>query len=436
MSTLKRSRSFRASVKLMSKIRNHANLRMAIGLDPSSTSRDLTKKERNVRVIEESRHERPSSPPKNPENTNSRVDDKISHNDDDESSSSWSSRTRKTSVSSHDDRDSREIAKDLKSKLSLTDRIMGKVRKDADKSSVVKDESVKSPKVIRIFRRKHSTESSQESTRGKDQHDMRVSCEADTCQQNKQTSYENPVFLPDSSLDSSVSNFLFEVGEEALEKEEERAEGKEQRQDCENGRDVLTVIVDSRRAAVTQPRCRKASYDERDKSGNEYYNEDQELLDAFRRRCETDPSRCPCQARTNGRGGGGTEERANASSGYRRIAESFSGFDRSRISKFHCKTTTHEPCAGKNAKAGCPQDQRSFDNVKRGSNVTCPSKSCGIRTVDNIANFWTSGRAGSFRSKMATGKKRQNAKEARDYEQIGRERVLVSTSSGSSTLDQ
>lgn len=410
MSTLKRSRSFRASVKLMSKLRNHANLRMTVGFDPSPTSRDLTKKEGNLRIIEESRPDRPKGLRKNPENTSPRVNDKTSHDDDAESpSSSSSSRSRKTSVSD----DSREIAKDLKCKLSLAERIMGKVRKDA---SSAKDESVKSPKVIRIFRRKHSTESS----RGKE-HDKHVSCETDTCQPNKQASYENPVYLPDSSLDSSVSSFLFEVGEEAVEEEEA------EKQDCESGRDVLTVIVDSHRPAINQPRYRKASC-ERDQS-EEHVEDFEGSRDAFRRRCETDPSRCPCEARANGEGKrGGGEERA--SSGYRRIAESFSGFDRSRVAKFHCKTT-HDTCAGKDAKVGWPQDQRSFD--KR-ANAACPSKSCGIRTVDNIANFWTSGRAGSFRSKMATGKKRQDAKEARDYEQVGR--VLASTSSGSSTLDQ
>lgn len=415
MSTLKRSRSYRASVKLMSKIRNHASLRLTVGFDLSPNSKNPMKKD--SRIPQELPQEEASRLRKNPEN---------------DSRSSSSSSSRKTST--NDDRESREIAKDLKSKLTLADRIMGKGRKDADKSSA-KEESVKSPKVNRIFRRKHSSESPQENIWGKDQQDQRVSCEVNACQESKQASYENPMFLPDSSLDSSVSSFLFEVGEEAMEEEDkkereeevEERQRKGQRHDCDIGHDVLTVVVDSHKAAINQPRYRKASY-EPDKSKDEGHVGQEES--AFRRRCETDPSRCPCKARNEG----GEERSANPISGYRRIAESFSGFDRSRISRFHCKATPHQ--TGKSAgKADCPQDSRSFDNVKKG-NATCPSRSCRIRTVDNIANFWTSGRAGSFRSKMATGKNRQDAEEAKDYEQVGRERVLVSTSSGSSTPDQ
>ncbi|EFN87249.1 Ankyrin repeat and fibronectin type-III domain-containing protein 1 [Harpegnathos saltator] len=366
ISTLKRSRSFRASVKLMSKIRNHASLRLAVGFELSPSSKNPAKKERNLCVLEDSRHEKAENP------QNSRVDGTIDRKDDDDES-----RPRKASVSASDD--ARTIAKDLKSKLSLTDRIMGRGRKDADKSSV-KDESVKSPKVIRIFRRRHSAESSRES---KNHDGKRVSCEQDAAQQSQPASYENPVFLADSSLDSSVSSFLFEVGEEALEDQEESKE-----QDRDGGRNVLTVIVDSHREAIKQPRFgRKASCEH-----EEHVEEDA----AFRRRCETDPSRCPCKARNGER-----QERASASSGYRRIAESFSGFDRSRsrLSKSHCKTT-HETYAAKGDKASWLQDQgRSLDNVKRTAAACPPSKSCGIRTVDNIASFWTSG---SFRNKMAT----------------------------------
>lgn len=403
MSTLKRSRSFRASVKLMSKIRNHANMRLTAGFDLSSVSKDLVaKKECNLSVLEESRDgERSSNPRKASEGTNSRVKDKIK----------VSLSPRKISVSDLD-ADPREITKDLKSKLSLTDRLMGKGRKDVEKPST-KDEGVKSPKVIHLFRRRHSVESSQEVIR-KNCSNKHASCETDTGRSNKHVFYENPTFV-DSSLDSSVSSFLFEVEEE---EEEQRQE-----QDGENERaasskhDVLTVIVDSHEAAFNQPFYHKTSY-ERDKDEEEAYLENEELQNAFRPRCETDPLRRPCKARSE-------DSHASAINGNRRTTESFGEFDRPRI-KFYCKIHETER---KNATI-CLQNQKIHNDIKM-----CPSKSCKIRTVDNIANFWTNRRGQSFRNKMTTGRKR-DAKETKDYERLGQERVFMSTSSGSSTLDQ
>lgn len=406
MSTLKRSRSFRGSVKLISKIRNHANLRLTGGFDLSSISKDL-KKERNLYVIEESRDSERSSNLRK-EDTSSRIeagDETFSH-------------PQKISMSANDT-GSQDITKDLKSKLSLTDRIMGKGRKDAERPST-KDEGVKSPKVIRIFRRKRSVESSQEDTRGKNCNDKHVSYETDICQPSKNAFYENPTFVLDNSLDSSVSSFLYE--EEEKEKEKEKEKEEEQRQDCEIERpvscverDVLTVVVDSHKAVINRPFCQKINY-ERDRYGDEKCCD--ESRNAFRSRCETDPLRCFCEGRNK------DWREANAINENRRTAESFGGFDRSRIT-FYCKV--HET-ARKNS-SNCLQDQKFLDNVK-----TCPSKSCRIRTVDNFTNFWMSRRGNSFRSKMAADRKR-DAKETKDYERVGRQRVLVSTSSGSSTLD-
>lgn len=388
----------------MSKIRNHANLRLTAGFDLSSISKDH-KKERNLHVIEESRDSERSLK----EDLSSLQKKDASSRIEDKTGDETFSNLRKISVSS-DDTGSQEITKDLKSKLSLTDKIMGKGRKDTERSST-KNEGVKSPKVIRIFRRKRSVESSQEDTRGKNCNDKHVSNETDICQPSKNVFYENPTFVLDSSLDSSVSSFLYE--------EEEKEE--EQRQDCESERpvtcerEVLTVVVDSHKAVINRPFCHKIDYD-CDRYDDEKCLE--ESQNAFRSRCETDPLRCFCEGRSE-------DSETNAINGNRRTAESFSGFDRSRI-KFYCKV--HET-ARKNA-SNCLQDQKFLDNVK-----TCPSKSCKIRTVDNFTNFWTSKRCNSFRSKMAADRKR-DAKETKDYERVGRERVLVSTSSGSSMLDQ
>ncbi|XP_050447186.1 uncharacterized protein LOC126849428 isoform X1 [Cataglyphis hispanica] len=385
ISTLKRSRSFRASVKLMSKIRNHANLRLTAGFDLSKPiSKDL-KEESNFYIIEESRDsERSLNVQK--EDASSRIEDKAG--------GEMLSNSRKISLSSNDI-GSQEIIKDLKNKLSLTDKIMGKGRKEAER----KNEGIKSPKVSRIFRRKCS-ENSQEDTRGKNCSEKHVSYETDICQASKNVFYENPTFVLDTSFDSSVSSFLYE--------EEEKEE--EQRQDCESEqpvsceRDVLTVVVDSHKA-IDRPLYHKINY-ERDRCYDEKCLEE----NAFRSRCETDPLKCFCK-----------DSQTNAIKGNRKTAESFGGFDRSKI-KFYCKV--HET-ARKNA-SNCLQDQKFFDSVK-----TCPSKSCKIRTVDNFTNFWTNRRGNSFRSKMATDARKRDAKETKDYERIGVERVLVSTSSGS-----
>lgn len=394
ISTLKRSRSFRASVKLMSKIRNHANLRLTTGFDLSSISKDL-KKERNLYVIEESRNSVRS--------LNLRKDDASSRIDD-KSENEIFSNPRKISVSSNDI-GSQEITKDLKSKLSLTDKIMGKGRKNTEK--LPKNESIKSPKVIRIFRRKRSVENSQDDTREKN---CSVSYETDIQQPSKNVFYENPTFVFDTSLDSSVSSFLYEEEEK---KEEQRQDYKIERPvSCE--RDILTVIVDSHKATINKPFDHKINY-EQDRYDDEKCLEKSQ--NAFRSRCETDPLRCFCEERNK-------NSQANAANGNRRTAESFGGFDRSKI-KFHSKV--HETTR-KNA-SNYLQNQKFFDNVK-----TCSSKSCKIRTVDNFTNFWVSKRGNSFRSKMAADKR--DMKETKDYERIDQERGLVSTSSGSSTLDQ
>lgn len=406
MSTLKRSRSFRASVKLMSKIRNHANLRLTAGFDLSSVSKDLVgKKECNLPVLEESRDgERLSNPRKASEDTDSRIKDKIKA----------SPSPQKISVSDLD-ADPREITKDLKSKLSLTDRLMGKGRKDVERPSM-KDEGVKSPRVIHLFRRRHSAESSQKDTRETNCSDKHASCETDTGRASKHVFYENPTFVLDSSLDSSVSSFLFEVEEEEEEQRQEQ-NGENECAAMSSKHDVLTVVVDSHKVASNRPFYHKTSY-ERDKDEEEAYLENEESQNAFRPRCETDPLRRPCKARNE-------DSHASAINGNRRTTESFSEFDRPRI-KLYCKLHETER---KNATI-CLQNQKIHNDVK-----TCPSKSCKVRTVDNIANFWTSRRGQSFRNKMATGRKR-DAKETKDYERLDQERVFVSTSSGSSTLDQ
>ncbi|XP_018305620.1 uncharacterized protein [Mycetomoellerius zeteki] len=397
ISTLKRSRSFRASMKLMSKIRNHANLRLTAGFDLSSVSKDLVvKKGCNLSVLEEFQ-DGEKSVRKGSEDMNSCIMNKI----DNEASSS----PRKISVSNLD-ADSREITKDLKSKLFLTDRLMGTDRKNVERPWM-KDEDVKLPKLIHIFRRRHSIGSSQEDTREKDCSDKHESCETNTDGLNKYAFYENPTFVLDGSLDSSVSSFLYEVGEgnemKQMQKQDERAASSK----C----NVLTVVVDSHKTPINRPFC-KTNYDQNKDKDEEYLEKPSQ--NTFLSRCETEPLRRSCEMRSN------NSHAINIINGNRRTTESLSEFDRLRI-KFYCKIHEMER---KNATI-CLQNQKIHDDAK-----IYPSKSCKGRTVDNITNFWTNRRGNSFRNKMTTGRKR-DMKEMKNYERIGQERVFVSTSSGS-----
>ncbi|KYN00199.1 Ankyrin repeat and fibronectin type-III domain-containing protein 1 [Cyphomyrmex costatus] len=403
ISTLKRSRSFRASMKLMSKIRNHANLRLAAGFDLSSVSKDLiVKKGCNLSVLEEIQDsEKLSNLQKGTEDMNSHIKDKI----DNEASSS----PRKISVSDFD-ADSQKITKDLKSKLSLTDKLIGMDRKNVERPCM-KNEDVKLPKLIHIFRRRHSIGSSQEDTREKDHSDKHATCETNTDGLNKYVFYENPTFVLDNSLDSSVSSFLYEVEEGNEVEQWQKQDGKNEGA-TSSKRNVLTVVVDSHKTATNRPFYRKTNY-ERDKDEDEEYLK-KPLQNTFRPRCETESLRCSCEVRSD------DSHAINVINGNRKTTESLSEFDRLKI-KFYCKM--HET-KRKNA-ALCLQNQKIHDDAK-----IYPSKSCKVKTVDNITNFWTNRRGNSFRNKMATGRKR-DIKETKDYERIGQEQVFVSTSSGS-----
>ncbi|KAG5309279.1 ANKF1 protein, partial [Pseudoatta argentina] len=398
ISTLKRSRSFRASMKLMSKIRDHANLRLTAGFDLSSVSKNFVKKECNLSVLEEFQDdEKLSSLRKDSEDMNSCIKNKI----DNEASSS----PRKISVSNLDV-DSREITKDLKNKLSLTDRPMSTGRKNVEKPWI-KNEDVKLPKFIHIFRRRHSIGSSQEVTQEKDCDDKHESCETDTNVLNKHVFYENPTFVLNSSLDSSVSDFFYEV-EEGNEMEQTQKQDSKNERATLSKRNVLTVVVDSHKTAINRPFCK--TNNEEDKNKDEEYLE-KPSQNIFCYRCENESLRSSWNVRS---------DNSHAINGNRRTTEFLSEFDRLRI-QFYCKIHETER---KNPTI-CLQNQKIYDDAK-----IYPSKTCKVNTVDNITNFWTNRRGNSFRNKMAIGRKK-DMKDMKNYEQSSQERVFVSTSSGS-----
>lgn len=73
--------------------------------------------------------------------------------------------------------------------------------------------------------------------------------------------------------------------------------------------------------------------------------------------------------------------------------------------------------------------RKSPDTI--GKTSVCSSKSCRVRTVDNIASFWSNARGGSFRSKVSVGRKK-SIKDSR--ESLGPDRVLSAAASGTSTV--
>ncbi|CAK9817113.1 Ankyrin repeat and fibronectin type-III domain-containing protein 1 [Anthophora quadrimaculata] len=363
MSSLKRSRSFRASMKLMSKLRTHANLRLNAGFDLSSTppsDQHSRKKGNKFSLVEESSN--PASILRKTDDNPSRIDDKPSDNID------------KNSVPLKDT-EPREISKDLKNKLCLTDRIMGKSRKDQEKPSTKSNDAM-SPKVTRIFRWKSNEETS--SLSGIERKDA-------LCPYGGHISYENPTFSLDSSLDSSLSSFLFEPSENSDHASNEIVFKHDLSfKSCQD--DDLTVILDAqgadrkernfecnrndRRPLFTGNKARSLSV-------NDVVLQDEEIATNLELNVDYG---LDCQDNRGGDDQNGTKGR------------------------------------------------KSLEKIRKTS--VCSSKSCRIRTVDNIANFWTNARGGSFRSKVSVGRKK-SMKDSRDQESMGQDEVLVTSVYGS-----
>ncbi|XP_017888104.1 uncharacterized protein LOC108629762 isoform X1 [Ceratina calcarata] len=363
MSTLKRSRSFRASMKLMSKLRTHANLRLNVGFDVSSAPRVKERPDRLFSVRE--------SPPTNIVN---RVKDPLK-NDGGEGNKNSPSPTESESSG---------IARDLKSKLCLNDRVIEKREqgsfKNQEKSSKRNDD-VASPTMTHVFRWRSNDENSS-APKGR----------TDVFYPGEHVSYENPTFCLDSSLDSSVSSFLFEpehsdhVAREIECKNE--TSPKERRRD-----DVgLTIVVNSE-----GPREERVGGKEDEAN--------------FGHRDEFRPSFTNTKARSLSVNDVVVDE------------EPISLDLNARVCSFDWQPPRSEVDLNVTKDRGAPE------KIQKSSSV-CSSKSCRIRTVDNIANFWTNARGGSFRNKVSVRKKpAKDSREQGDF--IGRDGVLFTTTSGS-----
>lgn len=372
MSTLKRSRSFRASVKLISKIRNRAAFRLASGFEISPvSSKDQCKTTRVSSKDFEKAKQQQELPRtfvnsmKNEKKSNDKRNERIKDKD----ISQEDRRTPSETNSSIDAVESREITKDFEKKLSLDDRISMKNQKDLERSleGRIEDET-KSPKVIRIFRRKMITDES-----SKKRNDQEVKAKGKL--EKDEHVYENPTFSLDSSLDSSFASIEINVKNEEHITREERNECVVEKTNFEEQRLLKSLLSNK---------------------------SDLKYVRSFSMR----------EDRSFGR---------DKSPGYERN-------DRPRTN-FYSET---EIDASSRSKEKYNRDLRScIENT----DSVCPTKSCRNRTVDNLTNFWTNARGGSFRSKMCASKKKLG-KESKDLESIGQDRVLVTTTSGSSTLDR
>lgn len=362
MSTLKRSRSFRASLKLMSKLRSHASLRLNGGFDLSPVApKDQKAREQRSKLplVEE------SSSPAAKADSNTILPD-----DPSRKSKEIVEELCKHSAPSSD-HESRGISKDLKTKLCLTDRIMRRNRKDTEKSS--KKDSQMSPKVGQIFRWKSNEECPPTS----------CGVKKDILYPDERVSYENPTFCLDSSLDSSVSSFLFESTDRG------ETEGSSLEDPCQDA--GLTLVLDSR-----GPR-----QDDAEETSE----------------CSSGGLRALIPA--------GKVRSLSVNDAVLQDEEAGASLSVERAGNFDCQLRGGEGLASKGHKS---------PEIIRTTSV-CSSKSCRIRTVDNIANFWTNARGSSFRSKVSVGRKK-SIKDSRDHESIGQNRVLVTTTSGSSTGHQ
>lgn len=384
MSTLKRSRSFRASMKLMSKLRSRASMRLNGGFDLSPSNLQHSKRKRDkLSLVEEG----VVSPPTTTNNNNNNTVDPSIENRPSRTDNETPPVPRDDRLSSTPEFESRKIAKEL-SKLCLADLMTEKNRKCRG-SRKMSDEI--SPKVTtrHMFRWRRSNGEEGEEEEEESEEKKRAPFPWTTA--GGHVSYENPTFRLDASLDSSMSAFFFEsensgrVANEGDECKDDRGYADERwpggtastnsKNDTRKGRESEVGLEDDCRRASEFERGLLTGAKARSLSVNDVVLRDEEVASSL-------------------------------------VLNKLGCLDDGEASK----------------------GRKSSEKIRKTS--VCSSKSCRIRTVDNIANFWTNARGGSFRSKVSVGRKK-SIKESRDsHDSLGQDRVLVTTTSGSSTAHQ
>lgn len=386
MSTLKRSRSFRASMKLMSKLRSRASMRLNGGFDLSPASLQHSKRKREkLSLVEEGVVSTPANNNNNNTITTTTIDPSFENRPSRITEDNETLVPQGDRLSSTLEFESRKIAKEL-SKLCLTDLTTEKNRRGKSSDEI-------SPKVTtrNIFRWRRSNGEVEEESEGKKRPPLPWTATG---------GHENPTFRLDASLDSSMSAFLFE---------------------SENS------------DRVANDHCKdEPGYLEERWPGDAPFTADSKNDEARKGRESVevdDDDDDDCRANESER----DESKRGLFTGAK--ARSLSVNDVVLRDEEVASSLVLNSLVDDVGDASKGTRKSQSEKIRKTS--VCSSKSCRIRTVDNIANFWTSARGGSFRSKVSVGRKK-SIKESRDsHDSLGnRDRVLVTTTSGSSTAHQ
>lgn len=356
LSTFKRTKSFRASVRIMSKIRNHTNPNQSTISPQVKESVTKTTTQWTLPFLQKKQQQQSESEKKN--KTQEKID------------------TEKQNIELTSSIESIKIAKDLKQKLSLTNRIMGKNRKvtqnNNNKHNINKHERQETSK--------STSEQLGKSHYSQDTKKISEKREYPVYPTGEYNSYENPTFCLDSSIDSSVNDFFFPVKSDDKNNlnNEKKFELKINDEMLKSSTETLTILVDSKRDNEINNQHFKS--EEKEQKYNNYRSMNDE---------------------------------ANGKSIVLRNNNNSSRIN--KINESEYDNTQYELC-----RVDVPLCEKVTVNN---------SKFLRPRTVDNITNFWNGGRS-SFRVKKINHKK--EVQESKKLESIIHDRVSMTTTLGSS----
>lgn len=388
LSTFKRTKSFRASVRIMSKIRNHTSI--ALNQNTNQNNQSTVSPQAKESVAKTSHWTLPFLQKKTQsESISNKIDSKNKAQGKIDNNPESRIIELTTSV------ESVKIAKDLKEKVSLANRIMGKNRKHLPNNKISNNhenrefiESTTSEKVGKS----HSQDKGKIS--GKREYPVYPTGEYN--------SYENPTFCLDSSIDSSVTSFFFKVQSEDLDnvkKSDERNETfSEVKRELKS--ETLTIVVDSKRdnetlCVINDVACHHHYYGRNKKKTKNCCQTKEQLW----------------------------RDDETKYNNYREIGDEENGIPINRV------ILTSERDKIDEADNDTRYESRRVEEPHCEKVSANSSKFLRPRTVDNIANFWNGGRS-SFRVKKINHKK--SLQESKNLESIIHDRVLVTTTSGSS----
>ncbi|XP_043479149.1 uncharacterized protein LOC122509277 isoform X4 [Leptopilina heterotoma] len=244
LSTFKRTKSFRASIRIMSKIRNHTSADCSN--QTTNQNQSTISPQSKETIIKTSQWTLPFLQKK--QQSDSLSSNKIEVNKKNQSKKNDdNSETRNIELLKNIE--SAKIAKDLKQKLSLTNRIMGRNRKglqnnvnnnnnNNNNKRTDKREKSKSTPSSEQFEKSHYSQNTEKIT-GKKEYPVYPTGEYN--------SYENPTFCLDSSIDSSVNEFFFPVKNDDFDTTVKNTPTIIINENLKSSMETLTILVDSKR---------------------------------------------------------------------------------------------------------------------------------------------------------------------------------------------